>query len=234
VSETIDDQDMGLGANAETTGKDGALRKLAFLALMSVALGLTIQLLIVVARLLAGGPLPQLATIADAAQGVTWAILVCTGVGIGTSIMRARAQIVGLLGAVCAPVAVAAAKGSQSLVASFLELADQQAVLSLGTISLVRAVEYAVLGYLLGTLAKRGEKRASRYLGIAALVGLVLGGGVMALTAWTAMNSGLPYGAPQIAVGMVNEVLFPIGCALVIYGAQMVGRAFSHADLILN
>lgn len=234
MDDLLDDKDMGSPAWEPVAGNTGALRKLALIALMSVALGLAIQFLIIVARMLADGPWRGIALVADAAQGVTWALLVCTGVGIGTSIMRARAQIVGLLGALFAPVAVAAAKGSQSFVTSVLELPDQQAILSVGTVGFVRAAEYAVLGFLLGTLARRGEARLSRYLGGGALVGLVMGGGVMALTAWTAAGAGIAYGGPQIAVGIVNEVLFPIGCALVVYGGQLVGRAFSRADLVFN
>ncbi len=236
MTDLIDDDDMGVRAPravAESGAAPGALRKVAVIAVMSVALGLAIQGLIVGARLLAGGPYPGLAAVADAAGGITWAVLVCTGVGIGTSIMRARAQIVGLLGVLFAPLAVAAAKGSQSLVASLLDLAAGQAVLSLGTVSAVRALEYAVLGFLLGMLARRGEARVSRYLGAGALVGVVLGGAVMALTAWAAAGAGMPYGSVQVAAGIVNEMLFPIGCALVIYGGQLVGRAFSHVDLVV-
>lgn len=231
MDDLMDDKDFRATG---PSGRAGALRKLALIALMSVLLGLSIQLLIIAARLLAGGPLPGLGFVADAAQGITWALLVCTGVGIGTSIMRARAEIVGLLGALFAPFAVAAAKGSQSLVGSVLDRAGTEAVLGLGTISLLRAFEYAVLGFLLGTLARRGEARLGRYLGAGALVGVVLGGGVMALTAQAAWAAGMPYGAAQFAAGAVNEVLFPIGCALVIYGGQLVGRAFSRADLVFN
>ncbi len=219
---------------AEVAVSDGALRKLAIIALLSVGLGLLIQVLILVARIAAGGSFPSIGAAADVAQGVTWALLVCTGVGIGTSIMRARAQIVGLIGALFAPIAVAAAKGSQRLVSSALDLAEQQALLSLGAISLARAVEYAILGFLLGTLAQRGERRVSRYFGVGAGVGLVCGGAVLALNAWIAADAGRAFGAPQIAAGVVNEVLFPIGCALVIYGGQLVGRAFSRAELALG
>jgi hypothetical protein len=215
-------------------GNASALRKLAVIALMSVVLGLTVQLAILALKVMSGGVWPGVSVVADAAQGVTWALLVCTGVGIGTSIMRARAHIVGLLGALVAPAAVAAAKGMQSLVASALDLAVQDAVMSLGAVSLVRAFEYGLLGYLLGSLARRGEARLSLYLAAGAAVGVVLGGAVIGLNAWLAAGAAMTYGAPQVATGIVNEMLFPIGCALVIYGGQMVGKAFSRAELVLT
>lgn len=222
------------GTTARPIDNSAALRVLATIALLAVVLGLAIQLLIVVVRVLAGGPMPQLATVADVAGGVTWSFVVCTGVGIGVSVMRARAQIVGLLGLVFAPIAVAAAKGSQRLVAAMLELAEQQALLSLGSVSLIRALQYAVLGFLVGTLAWRGEARLSRYLAAWLGVGLVLGGSAVAWQIWLANSLGTPLPPARIAVAAVNDMLFPVGCALVIYCGQLVGRTFSRGELVVN
>lgn len=212
----------------------GLLRQVALIALCAVLLGLGIQLLILVARLAAGGPWPGAALLADTAGGVTWALLVCTGVGIGTSVLRVRAMLAGLLAAICAPIAIAAAKAAQRMVAGMTDAVEQQAILSLGSISLARAVEYGVLGFLLGTLAQRGEKRVSRYLGAGCLVGLVLGGAVVWLTHYVAAQAGSGLTSAQLAVGVVNEMVFPVGCAIVIYAGQLVGRSFSRAELALT
>lgn len=209
------------------------LRTVAAVALLAIVLGFVIQLLILAAKLAAGGPVPGAAIFLDMTQGVTWSLLVCTGVGIGVS-MRARATMVGLLALIAAPIAIAGAKFSQRLVGSFIDAAEQPAVLSLASISIVRALEYGVLGYLLGTLAQRGETRAMRYIGAGAAVGLVLGGAVLALTAYVSAQAGTPLEAPKIATGIVNEMVFPIGCALVIYAGHMAGKSFSRAELALN
>ena len=40
-----------------------------------------------------------------------------------------------------------------------------------------------------------------------------------------ALTKGLQPGAVKIAASLINEVLFPIGCAGVIYAGQLVGRS---------
>lgn len=211
----------------------GGLRTVAVVAVLAIVLGFAVQLLILATKLLAGGPLPGATVFLDMTQGVTWALLVCTGVGIGVS-LRARATMVGALALIAAPIAIAAAKFSQRLVGSFIDAAEQPAVLSLASISVVRALEYGVLGYLLGTLAQRGEMRAMRYIGAGAAVGLVLGGAVLALMAYVAAQAGTPMGAPKLAAGVVNEMVFPIGCALVIYAGHAAGKSFNRAELALS
>ena len=210
-----------------------ALRTLAFVAVASVGLGLVVQFLVFGVRLASDGGTPGISAAADIAQGVTWALLVCTGIGLGTTILRARARIVGLIGALIAPVAVAAAKGSQRLVSSMLDLSAQNALLALGALAFMRGIEYALLGFLLGTLAQRGEARMWRYLSVGAFVGIGIGGAIIVLNGWLAARHGLSFGAAQIATGVVNEVLFPIGCAFVIYASQLVGGALSRAELLL-
>jgi hypothetical protein len=210
------------------------LRQLAVIAVASVVLGLAIQVAILVARLLAGSGYPGVAWFPDATQGVAWSVLVCVGVGIGAAILRVRALLAGILGMIFAPIAVALAKASQRLVAGMVEVAEQQAVLSLGTVSMMRAVEYGVLGFLLGTLIQRGERRLTRYLASGAAVGIVLGGAVVALTWHTAAGAGSPMTPPALAASVINEMIFPLGCALVIYAGLTVGQTFRRVDLTLT
>lgn len=211
-----------------------ALRGLAAIAMLAVVLGIAVQLLILTAKLTTGLQVPGIIFLVDLAQGVTWSILVCTGVAIATSVLKARAVLAGIMSAIFAPVAIGLAKASQRMVAGLLEVAEQQAILSLGSVSLLRAVEYGALGYLLGTLAQRSEKRLHRYLAAGLTVGVFLGGAVLALTAFFARRSGLPFGSAQIATGVINEVVFPVGCAIVIYAGQLVGRSFTRTELVLK
>lgn len=213
---------------------ESALRQLAVIAICSILLGLAIQVAILIARLMAGAGYPNAGWFVAATGGITWSVLVCVGLGIGAAILRVRAALAGLLGLVFAPTAVALAKASQKFVASMLDLAEQQAVLSLGSVSAMRAIEYGVLGFLLGTLIQRGERRLSRYLGAGALVGLVLGGAAVVLIARTAASSGAPLPAPALMATIINEMVFPIGCALVIYAGMSVGQTFRRLDLTLR
>jgi formate/nitrite transporter FocA (FNT family) len=211
-----------------------ALRGLATIALLAIVLGIVIQILILVAKLSGGLRIPGVNFLVDLAQGVTWSLLVCTGVAIGTSVLKARAALAGILSAIFAPVAIGLAKAVQRMVAGLLDVAEQQAILSLGSVSLLRAVEYGALGFLLGTLAQKSEKRFHRYLVAGLAVGVVLGGAVLGLTAYFARRDGLPFGSTQVATGVINEIVFPVGCAIVIYAGQLVGRTFSRTELVLK
>ena len=219
---------------AEPSRDEGGsiIRKLAIIAVLSIALGLVIQLTIVGIRIAYGGTASGPQMMVSFASGVTWSLLVCTGVGIGTVIIRMRAALAGLLGLLVAPLAVAMAKASQRMVAGLMEVAEQQAVLSLGSVSMARAVQYGTLGFLLGTLAQRGEKRIGHYVGSGALVGLVLGGLVVILIANVAASRGTPLAPPALAASVINEMLFPICCSLVIYAAQLAGRNLGRAEVV--
>jgi hypothetical protein len=213
--------------------RSSALRQLALIAVLSVALGLFVQLLILAAKLAAGRGFPGMVLVADITQGVTWSLLVCTGVAIATAMLRLRAAFSGLLSAIVAPLSLALAKALQRLVAGALDLVEQPAALSLATVSVARAVEYGVLGFLLGTLVQRQEQRFSRFAGAGAVVGIVLGGAVVGLSVWIAAGAGTPLSAAAIATGVVNEMVFPIGCGIVVYAGLLAGKSFSRAELTL-
>jgi hypothetical protein len=54
-------------------------------------------------------------------------------------------------------------------------------------------------------------------------VGLVFGGTIVALT----VGSTPPPPATEVLSGGVNEVIFPIGCSLVLYSAGVLGKRMS-------
>lgn len=51
---------------------------------LAIVLGLVVQLLILFAKVTAGGKVTGLQLVADVASGVTWSALVCSGVAVGT------------------------------------------------------------------------------------------------------------------------------------------------------
>lgn len=201
-----------------------ALRRIATVALLAILLGLVIQALILTARLASGGVFPGHVFLADVTSGVAWSFLVCLGVAIGVSLGRARPILAGITAMVFAPMAVALAKAAQKAMASLIGAAGQPAALSLATIGALRAVEYAVLGWMLARLAQGAHVRAAPFLATGAVVGLVFGGAIAALSYRMAALSGGAPQLPQVVGGLVNEIGFPIGCAFVIYVGQLVGR----------
>jgi hypothetical protein len=209
----------------ETDQASALVRRIAYLALLSITLGFAIQGLILAAKLW-GGTMPMTSTvIADVTNGVTWSLLVCVGVGIVTSVSKARPLVAGLVSLLVAPLAVAAAKFSQKVMGGLVSAAEQEAMLSLSAISSLRAVEYGVLGWMLARLVQKSEIRASRYFGTGALIGLVFGGAIAWIGYQAGLSKGLQPGTVQIVASLINEVLFPVGCSAVIYAGQLVGRS---------
>jgi hypothetical protein len=86
-----------------------AIRRLALVALLAVALGFIMQAILLATKLGAGGAFPGLLFLVDLTQGIAWSTLVCMGVSVGISVSKARPFLAGLLALVFAPLAVAAA-----------------------------------------------------------------------------------------------------------------------------
>jgi hypothetical protein len=209
----------------ETDQASALVRRIAFIALAAIVLGFAIQGLILATKL-SGGVMPATSTIiADATQGITWSLLVCVGVGIVTSVSKARPLVAGLVSLLVAPLAVALAKSSQKVMSGLVSAAEQEAMLSLSAIASLKAVEYGVLGWMLARLVQQSEIRASRYFGTGGLIGLVFGGAIVWIGYQAGLAKGLLPGTVQIVASLINEVLFPIGCSAVIYAGQLVGRS---------
>jgi hypothetical protein len=201
------------------------VRRIALIALLSVALGFGIQGLILAVRIAGGQSVGAVGVALTLAQGVTWSVLVCIGVGIATSISKARPMLAGLMSFLVAPLALAIAKSVQKMVAGLLTAVEQQAALSLSFASSVKALEYGLLGWLLARLAQRGELSAASYFGTGAAIGAFFGGTVAWLSYQAAIAKGMQMGPAQIGASLINEVVFPVGCALVVYAAQLVARS---------
>lgn len=205
-----------------------ALRWIGTVALLSVILGFVVQSVILVIKL--AGPAPGAGLVVDVASGVTWSVLVCTGLAIGLSITKRRPLLTGALAFCLAPVALAAAKASQKVLTGWLGVAEKDAVLALGTISMLRAAEYALLGWLLARLVIRGQDSPLPYLAVGCVAGLTFGGAITGLTWWVARDAGEPLRPAELAATVINEMVFPVGCALVIFLGQSVGRHIGARD----
>ncbi len=190
---------------------------LARAAWLAILLGIAMQLLILAAKIAAGGESTRLQMIVDVASGVTWSALVCSGLAIGTVLSRYRAAMMGLLGLVSAPVAWAAAKGVQRGVQSMLSVPVETIGPLVYQVGAAKTLEYALLGVLLGRLVRTPSSTLRTHVHTGLLVGLVFGGLILLLNYMhaSAAGGGLP-AARIVAIG-VNELLFPIGCATVIY-----------------
>ena len=86
----------------------------------------------------------------------------------------------------------------------------------------IKGVEYAIFGWLIARLMRRPEHRLPAYLRTGLLIGVVFG----ALLLWI-MDSAAPSGLPALTLVArgLNEMLFPVGCACVLWVSIVLARS---------
>lgn len=152
--------------------------------------------------------------LADLAQKVSWSFLVCVGLGVGSVVSRAKPAAMGILGLVCAPLAFNLSRALHKVLAAALGLAAAAGPAPFA-IAALKATQFALLGFALGHLSRRGAG-ALAHAGLGLLVGALFGVPVVSL----AVADGLTSGA--LVARALNELLFPVGCSLVLYAADIL------------
>jgi hypothetical protein len=158
--------------------------------------------------------------VADLVQKTSWSLFVCVGVAFGTAVARGRAALGGLVGLIVGPGAFQGARIVHKSVVEALALSAAAAPgpspLLLGAL---KGVEYGALGAFLAWLGKQPRRSASDYVFGGLACGIVFAGAVAALV--IAKSPAIPAVA-AIVPRLANELLHPIGCALVVYAAELL------------
>jgi hypothetical protein len=164
--------------------------------------------------------------IADFVKSVTWSVFVCVGLAIGTAVAKARMPLMGFLGLFSAPLAFEASRALHKGTLEALAVtgtAGGQALSPL-LVAAIKGIEYGCLGLLIGWVSQRSWGGAAAHAAAGLLVGLVFGGVQIALAA----GGTPPPAASDLFIQSVNEVLFPVGCALVLFSAGIVGERVTN------
>jgi hypothetical protein len=187
---------------------------------LSLLLVAVLEALLVLSAAASGeleGPEPFLV---DLAQKVPWGVGVCTGLWLGLELGHGRALVAAAAGLVAAPIASlllrAVAEGAHAL--TFAEEPAGPAPLA---VAAIKGVEYACLGLLVGWLGGRSWARVPHHAAAGMVVALPFG---LALLALSAASSELPLDTGRMLAWGVNELLFPIGCALILLSAAQAER----------
>lgn len=188
-------------------------------AWLSVGVGLLMQGLSLAMTVLGGGHLPQKVAVIGAVSRVSWSTLVGLGVATGLSVPRASLPGAALWGLVSAPLAFHAARAAQQAVAFALGMdpAGAPPALLLWGGTALKGAQYAALGgglWWLNTRAAGPREYASLGLGC----GLAFGGGQVALKVHVSPLAEVAELLPLT----VNELVFPVLCALVVYTTTRV------------
>ena len=211
-------------ASTESSGGSGLGDVLVRVAWLAILLGFAMEILILLPQ--AGfGVLPGLESVLkDLAGRVTWSTLVCAGLAAGTAASRARAPLMGLFGLLAAPIAFHLSRALQQGVAKTLEVAASGASVGSQTLillALLKALEYGCLGVAINWIGRRPWGGALAHAAVGLAVGIVFGGAIVSYTYWTAPE---PLAVAGLFSRGMNEILFPVGCSLVLYSATALGE----------
>jgi hypothetical protein len=187
-----------------------ATSRFAKMALPTIALGLANKLLLMLVAALfpSTGDAPFLL---DLGSRLSWSVIVCAGLAAGIAFGRGRLAA-GISGLVAAPIAFDLARAVRRGVVGYLQLIETTGSPSPLAIGAIKGVEYACLGVGLAWLGRSGRARAIEYVGAGLIAGVGFGGAILALDVRAGISA-----TSAILVWLVNELLFPIGCALVLY-----------------
>lgn len=190
---------------------------------LAIGLGLAAEALQLALAAGLGAAAPATAqVIADTIQKVSWSYIVCVALACGMTASGKRPALVGFIGFLAAPFAFAVARGLHKSASQTLSIplaaASSPAPM---TIAAIKAVEYLVLGLVAAQVMSSSKAAFWRLLLVGMGVGTVFGGFIIWLQASAAPA---PMPAPALAGRIVNEVLFPIGCACTLWVTRVLAR----------
>ncbi len=221
--------ESGASARASSGGAaphfGAALLRVAWLAIL---LGFAMEGLLLLLSAGLGDLLGVGSIVAGLVKNVSWSVFVCAGLAVGAAASTARAPVMGLLGLLSAPLALGASRSLHQGTVAALELAGTTAGgPSPLLLAVIKGVEYGCLGAAVGWIGRRTWGGAMAHGAAGLVVGIFFGGAILALTHATAPEP-LP-AAALLSLGL-NEVLFPVGCSLVLFAAQALGRGTSRGQ----
>ncbi len=184
-----------------------ARRRVFTAAWLAIGIALVVETLLVLLRQRAS----TAAAFSDFASKVSWSVVVCAALAVARS---AGSGLMGIVGLFASPIALTLAKVVHKSAHQVLGLPPTTAIPPWG-ILVVKALEYAVLGFIVEKMLRAGRGMKA-HTGAGLAVGAVFGGTVIGMQA--------PADALAAAAAGVNEVIFPVGCSLTLYAADRVAK----------
>jgi hypothetical protein len=194
----------------------------------AILVGLAVQISLLVASV-AFGRAPKLnPLVVDFAQRIAWSTIVCASISVALAASKLPVSFMGLAGLLSASVAFKIARSVQKGVAAALGVAPAVAKgpspLVLGAI---KGIEYGCLAAVIAWMVKRKERGAAAHAATGLTVGVFFGGIALGYTYWT--NFKLFSAADAVTRGL-NEVLFPVGCSLVLFATEVWAKQWKSAS----
>ena len=198
------------------SGPWATLLRVAWLAIL---LGLLLQLALLLVAAGFGKDISPRPVLAETFKTVSWSLLVCVGVALGRVAAKGRLPLEGVTGLLAAPLALTAANAVQKGIAEAVDAAGVPAGPAPLWVLAIKAAEYGCLGLALAWVGRRAWGSAFGHLAVGLLTGVVFGGVFLTVVVQSAPT---PLPTPALLARGVNELLFPVGCALVVFIAEVL------------
>jgi hypothetical protein len=208
------------------SGPWATLLRVAWLAIL---LGLLLQLTMLLVAAGLGAATSSRTLLAEIFKTVSWSLLVCVGVALGRVAAKGRLPLEGITGLLAAPLALTAANAVQKGVAEAVNAAGVPAGAAPVWVLAIKAAEYGALGLALEWIGQRAWDSALGHLEVGLLVGAVFGGVFLAMVVQSAPT---PLSTPSLLARGLNELLFPVGCALVVFIAEVLRTHLDPATAV--
>ena len=196
-------------------------------AWLAILLGLAMEGVLLLLGTGFGNLLGAAPIVAGLVKNVSWSVFVCVGLAVGTTLSKIRVPGMGLLGFLAAPLAFEVSrvlhKGTLEALAASGGGGDDLSPL---LVAFIKGLEYGCLGMAVAWLGRRPWGGAVAHMAAGLMVGLVFGGLILLLLLGASPQ---PPAADLLSRGM-NEVLFPVGCALVLFSAGAIGERVASRD----
>jgi hypothetical protein len=189
------------------------LRQFPYVAVLSLALVAMLELVQAGILLAMNQPIAFPDLVRDLILKVPWSILICVAVWSGLALGRGSAVIATLVAGVSAPTASLIAHALAEMAALYTMSAAHEMLVSPYLVAAQKGVAYVALALLVLWLWTRTRATAWQHAAAGLAVGLLFGGALLLVEAEWGLR---PVTASVLVAWAVNEVLFPIGCALLL------------------
>ncbi|HUP27567.1 MAG TPA: hypothetical protein VM409_03955 [Chloroflexia bacterium] len=203
-----------------TSGAPGHTRDIKVLlfqaAWMAIMLGIVIQVLLALVRLANFSGFEAITE--QLLAKVAWSFVVCVGLAVGLGVSQGNPPATGLAGMLAAPLAFNIARGLHKGTAELLGTGDAAGDADPFISAVLRGTQYLLLGLLVAWLSGRQASGLLQHVGLGLLLGLVFGGAILLLTPGATLSP-----LALISWG-INELLFPIGCSIVLFVSDTLAK----------
>jgi predicted phage tail protein len=90
---------------------------------------------------------------------------------------------------------------------------------------LIKGIEYGCLGLTIAWVSRRSWGGAGAHAAAGLAVGILFGGAILVLQYGSGSTS-----VAELFPGAINELLFPVGCSLVLFSGGVVGKMAVRED----